>query len=94
MVSGKAVAQGVEGDPLVDPRQLGGHMANAVQLTRGHRVDGVLARKQPRSGPADAPSLPQNIEQRGRKHGMAILAALALLDPKYHAGAVDVRDPQ
>ena len=76
----KAVPQRVQRNALVDLRHMGRHVADAVQLARGQRVDRVLARKQPGLRPADAPPLAQNIEQHRGKHGVAVLASLALLD--------------
>src|SRR5271157_4578825 len=83
----KTVPQRVQGDALVDLCQLGGHVADAVQLARGHGIDRVLTRKQPSARPADAPPLAQDIEQHRRKHCEAILAPLALLDAEQHASA-------
>jgi len=93
-MGGKAVPKRVQGDPLADLRHMGCCMADTVQLARGHGVDRVLTRKQPSRGLADAPPLPQNIEQHGGKHGVTVLASLALLDAEHHAGAVDVRNLQ
>ena len=90
----KAVPQRVQGDALVDLRQLGRHVADAVQLACGHGVDRVLAWKQPGARPADAPPLAQDIEQHRRQHCEAILAPLALLDAEQHARAIDIGDLQ
>ena len=49
-------------------------------------------------GQHDAPLLalpppqPQQLQQLGREHGVAILAPLALFDPDQRAGAVDIID--
>ena len=70
------------------------NVANAVQLPCGHRVDRVLAWKQPGARPANAPPRAQDIEQQRRQHRLAILAPLALLDAEQHARAVNIGDLQ
>ena len=45
-------------------------------------------------GMGDAPPRAQPLQQHRREHGVAILAALALLDAQRHALAVDVADLQ
>ena len=73
-------------------------MHGAVQLPHGQRLDGVQAREQPAAvehlalGTGDSPPGAQPLEHDGREHGVAILAALALLDAQRHALAIDVPD--
>ncbi len=72
----------------------------AVELAGGEWVDRVLPGEQPaavehlalRMG--HAPPGAQALQQHRREHGVAILAALALLDAQRHALAVDVADLQ
>jgi hypothetical protein len=52
----------------------------------------VAARKQPSLRPSQPPICAQNPQQLRREHDVAILAALALLDPDHHSLAVDVGD--
>ncbi len=53
----------------------------AFQLPRRDRVDLRLARKQPALGPGLAPVVPQQRQQAGRQHHLAVLAPLEALDP-------------
>ena len=75
-------------------------MHGAVELTGGQRIDGIQAREQPAAvehlalGTGHPPPRAQPLEQHRREHGVAILAALALLDAQRHALAVDVADLQ
>src|SRR3712207_5789224 len=93
---GEAVAQGVRRHALLDPGGVGRGVDGAVHLTGRQRRDRIAAREQPalRQHQAAAASLAppgaQELEQVRRQHGMAVLAALALLDPDQHARAVDV----
>jgi len=66
------------------------------------RVVWSLAGKQPGGGPAQAPPVPQDREQLGREHNVAIALPPALLDANDHALNVEIaraepdcfRDPQ
>ena len=49
-----------------------------------------VAREKPRLGPFHSPPVTQNLQEPGRKHHVAILLALALLDANHHPRAVDV----
>ncbi len=82
----------VQGDALVDPRRHGRSVAGAVELAGGQRLHRVAAREQPPLRPLCLPVGTQQLEQRGRQHHVAVLAALALLDPNDHARAVDIGD--
>src|SRR5271165_4877513 len=59
--------------------------------TGGHRVDRVLAGKEPDLRPRRRPPVAQQFEQLRREHHVAIPLPLALLDPKRHALAVDLQ---
>ena len=75
-------------------------MDGAVELAGRERFNRIAARKQPapRQQHAQASALPppgaQQLKQLRRQHGIAVLAALALLDPQQHALGVDVADPE
>ena len=56
----------------------------------GHRIDRVLAGKQPDLRPRRLPPFAQELEQLRRQHHIAIPLSLALLDPERHAPTVDV----
>ena len=75
---------------LGDSRQVLGGVHGAVELPGRHRIDRVLARKQPGLRPRRPPPFAQQFEQLRREHDVAIPLPLALLDPKRHALAVDV----
>ena len=95
-VGGKAVPQRVRTDALADARCFSGLVDGTVQLPRRDGVGVVGAGEQPPVRQQDAASLalappqPQESEQLGREHGIAVLASLALLDPDQHPLAVDV----
>ena len=77
----------------IPARVLGG-VHGAVELTGGHRVDRVLAGKEPDLRSRRMPPVAQQFEQLGREHHVAIPLPLALLDPQRHALAVDIRHLQ
>src|SRR3954471_10582872 len=93
---GEAVAQRVRRHPLLDPGGLGRRVDGAVHLTGRQRCDRIATREQPalRQHQALTLSFPppgaQELEQVRGQHGVAVLAALALLDADQHARAVDV----
>ena len=97
-VGGKAVAERVERNPLVDPGRILGAVEDPAQLAGGQRVDRVLARKQPAPRQhhtlvmAEPPPIAQQRQQVVGQHGVTVLTAFTLLDPDYLAGAVDVAD--
>ena len=62
----------------------------AVELTGGHRVDRVLAGKEPDLRPRRAPPIAQQFEQLRREHHVPVPLPLALLDSQRHALAVNV----
>ena len=53
-------------------------------------VVGSIAGKQPRRGPAQAPPVPQDREQRGREHHVPIALPFALVDAEHHPPTVDI----
>ena len=87
-VNGERVAQCVRrhrlGDAALGPRL----PADAVD---GERTDWLIrpvAGKQPGAGMGLSPILPEQIEEPGRQHHVAVLAALALGNPDHHALAI------
>jgi hypothetical protein len=66
------------------------------------RVVGSIAGKQPGGGSAQAPPVPQDLEQCRREHHISIPLAFALLDANHHALTVEIawaepdrfRDPE
>jgi len=90
-MGGKGMAQAMWRDPLVDAGGGSGQVHGAVELARGHVVGGVQAREQPTAVPdlalsvAKPPPGAQPLQQHRAEHGVAILAALALLDAQGHA---------
>src|SRR6185437_13887799 len=78
---GKAIPQRVQGYRLVDLGHQRRGMAGAVELACRERVDPVLPGKQPALWPRFLPPGPQQIEEIPREHDIAVLVALALLDP-------------
>jgi hypothetical protein len=52
---GEAVAQRVRSHPSGQRSQFGSHMADAIELARGHWVDAVAAREHPYRRARDAP---------------------------------------
>ena len=99
-MGGEAVAQRMRADPLGDVGGLCRLDDDAMELPGADRLHRVLAREQPAVAmhhallPPDLPPLAQQGEQIGREHGVAVLPALAALDPEQHALAVDVGDLQ
>jgi hypothetical protein len=89
-MGGEAVPQRVLRDPVGQTRPLGRRVAYPVKLARGHRADAVAAGKHPHGGTRDLPPVAQQLQKLRRQHGKTVLAALALLDPQYHALGVDV----
>src|SRR3954451_2233954 len=75
-MSGEAVPQGVQRDPLVDRRHLGSGVAGAVELARGHRLGRIAGREEPALWPCRLPPGAQQIEQVWGEHDVTVLAAL------------------
>src|SRR6266436_4473650 len=88
----RAVPQRVQRDPRVELGHLRRGVAGAVELPGRERLDRVAPRKQPALRPGLLPPGAQQRKKMLGEHDIAVLAALALLDPDHHAGAVDVGD--
>jgi hypothetical protein len=58
------------------------------------RAVGLIAGKEPACRSAQAPPVPQHVEQGGREHHVAIFEALPLLDADHHPAAVDIGGSQ
>ena len=91
-VGGEAVAQGVDGDRLVEPGGLDRLAAGALHRAHRDRPGRVRPREQPGARAGAAPVGAQDREQLGREHDVAVAPALALADADGHPGAVDVGD--
>src|SRR5215831_13163743 len=93
---GEAVAQRVRRHALLDAGGLGSGMDGAIELAGGERLERIATGKQPspRQQHAQVSALPppgaQQLEQLRRQHGVAVLAALTLLDAQQHALGVDI----
>src|SRR5271165_7178916 len=70
-VGGEAVPQGMRRHALGDAGQVFGGGDGAVELTRGHRIDRVLAGKEPDLRSRRLPPFAQELEQLGRQHHFA-----------------------
>ena len=94
----KTMTQRVHGDAFVDVCGQCGGGDGAVELSGGHRIGRVETGEEPATGQdlalrmPHAPPTAQALQQHGREHRIAILAALALFHPQRHALAVDVAD--
>src|SRR5215469_6576614 len=95
-MGGKAVPQRVNTDTLGNAGALGCHANEPVELAPTDVLSPVageqprLAGMHPSLLARGAPPFTQYIEQVGRENDVAILLALALLDPDDHSVAVDV----
>jgi hypothetical protein len=63
--------------------------AGPIDGERRERPGGLAAGKQPLSGTGTLPIVPEDVEELGRQHYIAVPAAFALFDPDDHALAVD-----
>src|SRR6516225_8129222 len=88
------MAQRMRRDPAAEPRGLGRHVADAVELAHRYWLQRVLTREQPASRPALQPPGAEQRKKLRRQHGIPILAALAHLDTDQHPLGIDVADPQ
>ncbi len=92
----KQCLERVQADALVDAGRRLGAVEGASQLTRGQRIDRVLAWKQPAPPQHHAalarcqPPGAQQAQEMLAQHGVTVLATFALFDPDHHAFAVDV----
>src|SRR6516165_1285776 len=96
----KAVPQGMNPDAFDDARTPRCQANNAVKLAPT-RVSPAIAGKQPGLAgrhpsllARGAPPFAQQLEKVGRKHDIAILLPLALLDPDDHALTIDIGELQ
>ena len=69
---------------------IGRRVAGPVELARRHGLERIAAWEQPSLWRRNAPPVAQKFKQHRGEHRVAILAALALLDPQQHALRVDV----
>ena len=72
-VGGEAVAERVWRHVLLDPSRLGSGMAGTIELTWGHRLRGIAARKEPALWSRRLPPSAQQFEQARREHHVAVL---------------------
>src|SRR5262249_3546673 len=93
-VCGERVPQRMRRDPAAEPRRLGRHVADAVELAHRHWQEWIPAREQPAFRPTLQPPCSQQLQKLWRQHGMPIPAALAHLDTDQHALGINVADPQ
>ena len=91
-MGGEAVPQGVDGDRF---RQAGcphRHPTGRLQRGGADRPALVPPREQPVRRLGQTPVGPQDGQQLWREHDVAVLAALAVLDPDQHTAAVEITD--
>src|SRR6516164_3558736 len=69
---GERVAQGMRRDPAGEPRGLGRHVADAVELAHRYWPQRGLIREQPTSRPALRPPRAEQQKKLRRQHGMPI----------------------
>ena len=93
-MGGEAMPQRVDRHLLAQAGRRAGRTAGRMQTCRVDRPVLVAAGEQPVLRPRQAPIAAQDAEQLRRQHDVAVLAALALLDPDDHPAAVDVGDLQ
>src|SRR3954447_6053772 len=99
-MGGKAVAQGVNADPLGDAGAPGCQANDPMQLARTRMLPAIAGKQPGLSGrhpsllARDAPPFTQYLEQDGRENDVPILLALALFDPDDHPVAIDVGEFQ
>jgi len=74
------------------PRHVFGRGEGPVQLAWRERGDLQFAAKQPAPWAGLAPILPQQVQQAGRQHGLAITPALAVIDMDQRPVAIDILD--
>src|SRR4051812_18743803 len=93
-MSSEAVAQGVDGDRLIELGCCPRGAAGGLQYARIERPAVVLAGKEPMCRPCFPPVGAQYDEEMRRQHDIAVAAALALINPDQHATAVDIGEFQ
>src|SRR5215210_7028587 len=91
---GETVPERVGRDRLIDPRPAPCSPAGGLQGAGANRRAGLLAWKQPQSGPRPPPVGAENAEQAWRQHRIPVSATFAVLDVDQHPRAVDRGDLQ
>jgi len=91
-MGGEAVPQGVRRHLFGKASRSAGGPAGGMQRGRFERPFLVAAGKQPALRAGKPPVAAQNPQQLRRQHDIAVLAALAVLDPDHHPAAVNVGD--
>lgn len=89
-MDGETVPQYMRGEGFGQPSASPRAVTRLLQSATADRVGGRPAGKQPRAGSAQAPPVPQHLEQIRREHHIAIPLAFALLDANHHAVTVDI----
>src|SRR5246500_5163816 len=93
---GKAVPQGMNADALGDAGTRRCQANDPMHLARTHVLPAVAGKQPGLSGrhpsllERNGPPLAQYLEQDGRENDVAILLALALLDPDDHSVTIDI----
>src|SRR3954447_4859109 len=93
-MSGETVPERVGRDGLIDPRPSPRSPAGGLQGAGADRCAGLLAWKQPQTGPRPPPVGAQNAEQAWRQHRITVSAAFSVFDVDQHPRAVDGGDLQ
>jgi hypothetical protein len=88
----EAVPQRVHCHALRQPGGRTGGAAGGIQHLHVDRLALLPAGKEPVSRPGQSPIGPQNAEQLCRQHDVAVLPALAMLDPDHHPATIDIGD--
>jgi len=88
-MDGKGMAQGVRRDRLADPGPVARMSADILHGSRRDRLSRPVAREQPVLGPCFAPVGPEDVQEPGREHDVAVLATFARRHADHHALAVD-----
>jgi hypothetical protein len=88
-VDGEGMTQGMRGDGFGNTGLLTGQSANEFNGAGRDGLAGQIAGKQPMLGPCLAPVVPQDVQQLGREHDVAVLAPFARVHADHHALAVD-----
>src|ERR1700739_637857 len=97
---GKAVPQGMNADALGNAGTCRCQANDPMHLARTHVLPAVAGKQPGLSGrhpsllARNAPPFAQYLEQDGRENDVAILLALALLDPDEHPVTIDVGELQ
>ncbi len=93
-MDGERGAHRVRGDGF---RDVGGSVRLLARLLNGKAGDGSawdVAGEEPPLGLLQAPPLPQDFQQPGGEHDIAVFLSLALVNPDDHALTIDLRGLQ